>query len=58
MKELTREELSNIYHLNSNEKASKILGMSVPVMLRILKKHKIKMKGSGRRHKDKIKIID
>ncbi len=55
---LTKPELERIYRENTNEKAAKILKISVPFMLQLLKREGIKLKGpGGHNKKNKITII-
>jgi hypothetical protein len=55
MKELKAEDLKKIYEGNSNEKAAKILKMSVPTLLKCVKMAKIPLKKKpGRKTKFKI----
>lgn len=49
IKKITKEDLKKIYYDNDQPTASKKLGVSIPTMLRYVKKLKIKMKGAGRK---------
>ena len=49
IKNISKEELKKIYYENDQPTASKKLGVSIPTMLRYVKKLKIKMKGAGRK---------
>lgn len=56
--ELTAERLKDIYNNNSNIKAAKILKISVPTLMTMLKANKIALKGKGRKKgQTKWKII-
>ncbi len=54
---LTKNELEKIYRENSNDDAAKIIGVSVPTMLKYLKDNGIKLKGAGANNQKKVKII-
>jgi len=49
--EITKEELLNIYHNNSNKKACEILKITNSTLTKYLRQNKIKLKGSGNRNK-------
>jgi phage antirepressor YoqD-like protein len=49
--EITKEELLNIYHNNSNRKACEILKITNSTLIKYLRQNNIKLKGSGNRNK-------
>lgn len=53
--EITKQKLKEIYDNNSNQKAAKILKISIPTLLKYIKKSGIKMKGAP--SSSKLKII-
>lgn len=56
--EITKKELKNIYHENSNKEACKKLGISEPTLLRLLKQHDIPLKQKGNRTKrSKLNVV-
>ena len=52
--EITKQKLKEIYDNNSNQKAAKILKISIPTLLKYIKKSGIKMKGAPSHSKLKI----
>lgn len=59
MKTFSKSELEKIYKENSNDDAAKILGVSVPTMLKLLKESGIEQKGrGGHNHEKKIQVVD
>jgi len=56
---ITKEELEKIYKENSNDEASKILGISIPTMLKYLENNGIPLKGAGAHNNTKkIQVVD
>jgi len=58
--QITKEELSNIYHKNSNKEACKILGVTNSTLTKYLRKAGISLKGSGNgksSHRSKIDLL-
>lgn len=55
--QITKADLERIYRENKNEKAAKILKVSVPTMLKHLKAAGIRLKGAGGYKKNKLFVI-
>lgn len=54
---ITEQELARIYTQNTNKKAAKLLGVSVPTMMDAVKSKGIKLKGRGGKGKKRILSI-
>lgn len=60
MKQITKEELAEIYYNNSNKKACEILGVTNSTLIKYLRKANIKLKGSGNGktdHRSKLSLV-
>ena len=53
MRKITRKKLEEIYRENNNSQAAKLLGISVPTMLKYLKENDIPLKGIGSHNKQR-----
>lgn len=54
MKQISKEELAAIYNDNTNVEACRLLGVSQPLLGRMIKKAGIQAKGSGNNRKYEI----
>lgn len=47
--EIRKEKLEEVYYKHNNKKAAKLLKISEPTLLKLVRKEKLKLKGSGRK---------
>ena len=57
--DITKDNFQYLYDNNKNEDVAKMLGVSIPTLLKLLRENGIKMKGSGNAHyRNKVKVAN